>query len=218
MVEVEHNMLDVEVPAGVDPAGGRAARSGGATWVEERRPLLILGAFGFAIMLGIVLGLAWAPDDGSGSEEAGVAAPTAAEVQPPLPEVAWEGQRQEGRAQQMVVLPEQRDRITLPLRALAAYEVRLATGADIPVTDDVTIPDGGMYYGAIEGADRLTDEFWAVSETEIAGIVEQPADPHVWRRIGADRWTLVAHGPGACNTIPQALKDVWGGNPTPCST
>ena len=210
-------MLDVEVPAGVDPAHGGAPRSGAAAWAEQRRPVLIALAFGVAIVLGVVIGLAWAPDNTSTTTTAGEdTKPNDAVLSPPLPVVPWEGARQVGRASSLRLSETERSAIREPLQWLVAYHIRQATGQDTPVAADVTITEGTLYYGAIEGTDRESDVFWAVALTEVKGVAQQPPDPHVWKRTGSAPWELVASGEGACSQVPAPLIQRWGGAPISC--
>ncbi|OAA25014.1 hypothetical protein UG55_1027122 [Frankia sp. EI5c] len=203
-------MLDVEVPAGVNPASGRVAGTGAATWAEQKRPLLVAGSFVVAIVLGVVIGLVWASDDQPAAERTATEQPDAPELRPVLPAVDWETSREPGRPVKVSLTPAQRAAIRVPLQWLAAWQVRTETGAATPVASDVNVPDG-LYYGAIQGASREQDVFWAVGRAEISGVPDSDArNPYVWMRDGSAPWALVAHGPGACARIPQPLMDVWG--------
>ncbi|MCK9929538.1 hypothetical protein MXD62_20530 [Frankia sp. Mgl5] len=209
-------MLDVEVPAGVDPAGGRAARPGAAAWTQQQRPLLVAASFVVAVVLGVVIGLVWASDDSATPGAVAVEQPDNAILSPPLPSVPWETSRVAGRARTLALKGNEPTTLRQPLMWLAAYEVRKETGAATPVASDVTIPNG-MFYGAVEGVDKERDEFWAVGMTEIRGVTEADApDPHVWKRVGSAPWTLVGRGTAACDLIPAELKNIWG--PSACSS
>ncbi|WP_018502340.1 hypothetical protein [Parafrankia discariae] len=209
-------MLDVEVPAGVDPAGGRAARPGAAAWTQQRRPLLVAASFVVAVLLGVGLGLVWASDDPAAPDAVAVEQPDNEIVSPPLPAVPWETSRVAGRARTLTLKGNEPTTLRQPLMWLAAYEVRKKTGAATPVASDVTIPNGMLFYGAVEGVDKEHDEFWAVGMTEIRGVSAADApDPHVWKRVGNSPWKLVGRGPTACDLIPVDLKNIWG--PGACS-
>ncbi|EFC79154.1 hypothetical protein [Parafrankia sp. EUN1f] len=203
-------MLDVEVPAGVDSASGRVAGSGAATWTERKRPLLVAGSFVVAILLGVVLGLAWASDEAPATVTTVTEQPDDSILSPEVPAVSWAASRVEGRPHKVTLSSAERQSVRLPLQWLAAWKVRQKTpGSTIPTMDDVTIVKDTLFYGAIEGADTAHDQFWAVAQTEIKGVPDTEApDPHVWKRVGSAPWTLVALGPGACNSIPAELMTV----------
>ncbi|ONH53479.1 hypothetical protein CcI49_31390 [Frankia sp. CcI49] len=203
-------MLDVEVPAGVDSASGRVAGSGAATWTERKRPLLVAGSFVVAILLGVVLGLAWADDEEPATVTATTELPDNPVLSPALPLVSWATSRVEGTPHKVTLSATERQSVRLPLQWLAAWKVREKTpGSTTPTMDDVTIVKDTLFYGAIEGADSAHDEFWAVAQTEIKDVPETDApDPHVWKRVGSEPWTLVALGPGACSSIPAKLMTV----------
>ncbi|WP_018639324.1 hypothetical protein [Parafrankia elaeagni] len=213
-------MLDVEVPAGVNPASGRVAGAG-ATWAQQNRSVLVAGSFVVAVVLGVVLGLAWASDT---SVPAG---PTVAEQPdnptlrlPTPPIIPWDSQNPRvavGDALSLSLQPAEREALREPLGWLVAHEVRERTGAETPVPADVKITENTLFYGAVRGADVQQDEFWAVGMTEINGVsgAEAP-NPHVWMRVRTGPWTLVDNGPQACAKIPAVLQTVWGG-PSSCA-
>jgi hypothetical protein len=218
MVEAERrSMLDVDV-AVPRSADGRGRAPGGAGWLEERRPLLIAGAFAVAVLLGVLIGLVTAPDGRRSSTPRAAAGAAPAEQSPPLGPSPWEGHRQPGQAHQMTV-----DRGGVLRRALQssfASWMRAQSGASRPTADDVSIPTRQLYYGAVEGAAAAQDEYWAAGSTVVRGTSQPPANPQVWRRVGAGPWTLVRSGPGACGALPQGLfgPGVWQARPALCTT
>jgi hypothetical protein len=186
--------------------------------LEERRPLLIAGAFAVAVLLGVLIGLATAPDGRPSSTPGAAAAAAPAEQSPPLGPAPWEGHRQPGQAHQMTV-----DRGGVLRRALQSSftsRMRAQTGASRPTADDVSIPVRKLYYGAIEGAGAAQDEYWAAGAVVVRETSQPPANPQVWKRVGAGPWTLVRSGPGACDALPQALfgPGVWQARPALCTT
>jgi hypothetical protein len=209
-------MLDVETRSPVRPAG---AAPGIAAWVEERRPLVVAGAFAVAVLLGVLIGLATAPSKPKASGLSSSEQVIAPELRPPLPAVSWDGSRQPGRAHQVKVDPSGGVRLALQFAVAAQLRKAAGEGVTLPTAADVRIPEG-MYYGAIEGVDAAHDEFWAVGETEVAGVAQQPADPYVWRRIGNGAWEIVGSGPGSCAALPGALSgpEAWKGRPRQCTS
>jgi hypothetical protein len=208
-------MLDVEARASVGAQGARSDGGELAAWVEQRRPVVVGGAFAVAVLIGVVIGLLTAPSATPAAKVEPSPPPVAAELSPPLPDVTWATSRQPGAAHQMFVTKE-RDpaAFRLALSWAVAEQLRQTTGTQALRASDVTIPDG-MYYGAIEGADASSDVFWAVGETEVAAVT-QPNDPFVWKRVGAGPWQIVASGPGACSQLPSSLFAVWKGRPAMC--
>ncbi|MCK9899639.1 hypothetical protein CC117_07230 [Parafrankia colletiae] len=214
-------MLDVEVPAGVNPASGRVAGAGAATWAQQNRSVLVAGSFVVAVVLGVVLGLAWASDTSAPAGTTATEQPDNPILrQPTPPTIPWDSQNPRvavGDALSLSLQPGEREALREPLRWLAAYEVRDRTGAAAPVLADVKITENTLFYGAVRGVDVQQDEFWAVGMTEIAGVsgAEAP-NPHVWKRVRSEPWTLVDNGPQACTKIPAVLRTVWGG-PSSCA-
>ncbi|ONH36101.1 hypothetical protein [Protofrankia sp. BMG5.30] len=203
-------MLDVDAQR-LNPADGPAYRAGGGQPTDPRRPLVIAGAFAAAIGLGVAIGLATAPTKTPAPRPAPTVAPPA-EVQPPLEPSAWEGSRQPGAAHQMRVRPVDRRAFSASL----AYALREGGTAGV-ATDDVVIPQGKLFYGAVEGVDSAADEYWAVGLAQVAGVTPAPPNPQVWKRAGNGPWQRIAQGPGACDGLPTGLFTVWQGRPPLCS-
>ncbi|WP_131768423.1 hypothetical protein [Candidatus Protofrankia californiensis] len=203
-------MLDVDAQR-LSPAGGRAYRRGGGRPADPRRPLIIAGAFAAAIGLGVAIGLATAPADTPAPRTAPTAAPLA-ELQPPLEPSAWEGSRQPGTAHQMKVRPVDRRAFSVSL----TYALREAGVAGL-TADDVVIPQGKLFYGAVEGADSATDEYWAVGLAQVTGVTAAPPNPQVWKRVGNGPWKRIAQGARACDGLPTGLFTAWQGRPPLCS-
>jgi hypothetical protein len=211
-------MLEVDAPVPAGSRDARAAAPGSAGWVEERRPLLIAGAFGVAILLGVAIGLLTAPD-GKGANTTTVSTETSdPALSPPLSVPPWPkgGRTGQGSAHQMTV--DSAGVVRRALRTALAASVRAQSGADRPTADDVTIPTGQLFYGAVEGADAASDVFWAAGSAVVNGVPQAPANPHVWKRVGSGPWKLERSGPGACAALPPALFGplAWGGTPPLC--
>ncbi|OHV37508.1 hypothetical protein BCD49_16480 [Pseudofrankia sp. EUN1h] len=224
--------MDVPMPAGSD-GGARAASAPWMTWVEDRRRLVIGAAFGLAVVLGIVIGLATAPD-GNTSAEPDSAGAAAAARSPQLPPLDWEGKRSPGTAVNMKVGDELRPALTWATADAALAKAgkttlsaavqasgstspagsagaQSATGGAELTADSITIRQGDLYYGAVEGSSAATDEFWAAGLTETSNTAVSVAKLHVWKRVGAGPWTEVASGAGACGrVVPKTLLTIWG--------
>lgn len=204
-------MLDAEVPAGVNPASGRVAGSGAAASTNQRRPLLVAGSFVVAVLLGIAIGLVWAPDEERQTvEPAAEQLPTDLLSQPSLTVPLVNGVREPGKVVKVTLTGEEPTKIRTPLEWLAAHAVRQQTGAATPVADDALILPSTLYVGAVQGVDREHDVFWAAGITQINGVSEaQAPNPHVWKREGDALWTLAGRGPEGCKAIPADLLHEW---------
>jgi hypothetical protein len=109
-------------------------------------------------------------------------------------------------------------KLRFALQWTVADEIKAAGTSSTITARQVTVVEGILYFGAIEGADAAHDEYWAIGRIKVPSVPTPLPDPHVWRRIGAGPWTIVASGPAACGRIPQALlRDVWKGQPPPCT-
>ncbi|MEX5631351.1 hypothetical protein AB1460_01960 [Parafrankia sp. FMc2] len=205
----------------MNPASGRMAGAGAATWAQQNRSVLVAGSFVVAVVLGVVLGLAWASDTSAPPGTTATGQPDEPILlQPPPPTIPWDSQNPPvalGNALSLSLQPAEREALREPLGWLVASEVRERTGAEIPGPADVKITENTLFYGAVRGADVQQDEFWAVGMTEINGVsgAEAP-NPHVWKRVRSGPWTLVDNGPQACAKIPLVLRTVWGG-PSSCT-
>jgi len=190
-------------PSGRAPSGGA---SGG------RSPAVVAAAFAVAVVIGIVIGLVTAPSGKStpaAKAKPGVTSPP--EASPPLATPAWETHRVPGAVHGHVRV---RDEDRTALKASLAAVLRTETHSAQPTTADVTIPQGTIFYGAVEGSSDATDVYWAVSPVQVVGATS--ASPQVWRRVGSAPWQTVARGPGACAQIPSQLLSVWSGAPSVC--
>jgi|GEM_PF-3167653 len=235
--------MDVPMPAG--SGGGTRAAGTLASWVEQRRPLVIVGAFVLAVVLGIVIGLATAPS--SPSQEAdGAADVTAPARQPPVQQISWDASHAPGTGMN-VTLDQNMSPVVRTALAWAAADyaldqagkptwskVFLDAGSPAPGTvnaqsatdratltdESITIPQG-LLYGAVRGADAAHDQFWAVgnadttSSTLPAGVSVDKV--YVWERIGSGPWTVVASGANACAKIHPSMTAIWGTHPAPCN-
>jgi hypothetical protein len=240
------HVLEMDVPMPASP--GDQARVAGtplAAWVEQRRPFVIAGAFVLAVVLGIVIGLATAsssPSDDAGDNVA-VVAPAR---QPALPPITWAGDRKPGTGVSLTLEPTMSPVVRKALAWAAADDALAKAGkttwskvyldAGSPaagtanaqsatsratLTDQsINIPQG-LYYGAIQGNDAASDQFWAVGNADTTNAAVPSSVPvdrvYVWERIGSGPWTVVASGPTACTKIPQAMTTIWGASPAPCS-
>ncbi len=230
--------MDVPMPAG---SGARASGVPWKAWVEQRRRPVIIGAFVAAALLGVLIGLLTAPStNGPSGTEASAAVAQAR--QPALPSVPWNGDRSPGAAVN-VTLDQAMSPIVRTALAWAAAddalakagrptwsEVFLSSGSPASGTagaqaatsravltdQSITIPQG-LLYGAIQGTDAASDDFWAVGFAETSGSVVPVDRLHVWERIGNSAWKVVATGPGACTKVPPSMTAVWGSHPEICN-
>ncbi|OHV52563.1 hypothetical protein BCD48_09735 [Pseudofrankia sp. BMG5.36] len=238
-------MLEMDVPM---PAGsGERGRTAGAplvTWVEQRRPFVIAGAFVLAVVLGIVIGLATASSSPS-DDPGGNVDVTAPERRPPLPAISWDGSREPGKGMNLQLGQDLSPIVRTALTWAAAdyalakagkptwSKVYLDAGSPTPGTanaqtatsratltdQSITIPQG-LLYGAVQGADAAHDQFWAVGNADTTGSTiptDVPVDNlYVWERIGSGPWTVVASGANACAKISPGMTAIWGTHPAPC--
>jgi hypothetical protein len=175
------------------------------------------GAFAFAVVLGVVIGLVTAPGNSGQAPTAGSEAVAAPQLRPPTQAATWDHQ-QPGRAHQVLVRREPDPAaLRLALRWSLADHLRATSSSGAPAVDDLTIPDNKLFYGAIEGASSATDTYWAVGPVDIAGAVPTRTGPHVWRRVGDGPWAVMASGPGACTQLPTQLVEMWRGFPATCA-
>ncbi len=179
--------------------------------MDQRRPLVIAVAFAGAIVLGVIIGLVTAPGGRTTPQVVPTTAAPPAEVQPAMDPASWEGSRQPGTPHQMMVREQDR----LAFSASLAAALRKTAGAERLTAADVVIPQGKLFYGAVEGRDSASDEYWAVGLAQVTGV---PAvNPHVWKRTRDSPWKPVVDGPGACDSLPPALFTAWKGRPALCS-
>jgi hypothetical protein len=183
--------------------------------MEERRPLLIAGAFAAAVLLGVIIGLATAPQGRPGGASSPSPASVPAEQQPPLAPTGWEQARVPGRAHNMKV--DRGGELRRALQISFVSWARAQPGGFGPTQDEVNVPQP-LYYGAIEGATAAEDVYWAAGRAEVSGA-SRPSNPQVWKRVGSGPWMLARNGAGACGVLPQALfgPEVWRGVPPLCS-
>ena len=230
--------MDVPMPAG----SGNGVRAGGVswrTWVEEHRRPVIIGAFAAAALLGILIGLLTAPS--SGSPATNDVADVAAQRAPALLALPWATRSPNTPFNMKAGI----DPNLRPALQWAAADAALAAAGKTTLSaavaassspspggtavsaaaltaDEITIPSGSLYYGAIEGSSAANDVFWAVGLTQTSNKAVPLPGLEVWKRIGDGPWTVVASGKGACENAPVPtslyVTGVWGGQPPPCRT
>jgi hypothetical protein len=207
-------MLDVEARASTGFAGGRPDGSARAAWAAERKPFLVAGAFAFAVLLGVLIGLLTAPDSSDGQTSSRQAAPASPVLRPRMQAPTWD-HTQPGRAHQVrVSLEPDPAALRLALRASLADHLSARPAGRAVTAGELSIPDNVLFYGAIEGTSAAADAYWVVGPVVVAGA---QTGPHVWRRAGEGPWTVAASGPGACAQLPAPLIDVWRGTPAVCT-
>jgi hypothetical protein len=159
-----------------------------------------------------------APSGGTPSAKVGKsAAPTASSEVPtlrPAPAaVPWAVSRSPGTAHFVVL--RQADRAALRAAFWAAYKGGQAGTVEPNVQfSSVTIPTG-VVYGAVEGPDAASDQFWAIGRVTL-GTAQAPPNPHVWKRVGSGAWQQVGQGPAACDQVPQAIYTKLGTTSASC--
>jgi hypothetical protein len=225
--------MDVPMPAGSD---ARARGVPWKAWVEQRRRPVIIGAFAAAALLGILIGLLTAPsgDDSSATTNPEVAASQRAPALAPLP-----GGRTPDSALNLKVGGDLRPALqwaaadaalaaagktTLSAAYLAARSPSASagssnaqSGAAALTADDITIPEGHLYYGVVERRSVTTDEYWAAGNTQTTSTAVAVPGLEVWKRVGSGPWTVVATGAGACQKVPPSLVSRWGGAAKVCN-
>jgi hypothetical protein len=226
--------MDVPMPAN---SGTRAASW--RAWVDQRRRPAIISAFAAAALLGVLIGVLTAPHATTKPNTTAVAVAQARS--PVLPASSWAASRSLGKAHN-VTLDQSTSPVVRTALAWAAADyalakagrptwsqvynaegspaagtsaARAAAGKAALTDQSITIPLG-LLYGAIEGADASTDQFWVVGFADSASGAVTVDRLHVWERVGTGPWTVVASGPGACTRIPAAMSTVWGASPAPC--
>lgn len=225
--------MEVPVPAGPRWRGW-ISRPTVTAWVEAHRRPVIAGAFALAVLLGVGIGLVTAPSAPPPADEPPPAAAPA--LSPPLPSLPWGSARTPGKAENMSVQGEPQLRSAL---LWAAADAALASAGEQTLsqrfvaggasaarggpdgsftTQALVIPEGSLYYGAIQGVDADSDQFWAVAPVQSSSTTVAVPTLHVWKREGSGPWQVVRTGPGACAALPQDLIGVWTVRPPACES
>ena len=227
--------MDVPMPASPADAG-RTPGAPWRIWVEERRRLVIATAFVAAVLLGVLIGLVTAPN---GPAPKASTADVPASARSPQLAADWNASRNPGTALNIKL---KGDTPTVLRQALtwASADYALAragkpswssvylasssasaagsAGGSSLTDKSLTIPQGHLYYGVLEGSSAAADVYWAVGEVETAGANSPvPVSAlQVWNRVGSGAWTVVQVSQGACAAVPQAMITAWG-TPADCS-